>query len=146
MSDSIDDVAVEGNAVEQQEHAEADHDDGQSSQSGDEDAHIMLCQGQHYRCGCRERGADAGCQLYLLGDERSLLPLVRGNQNERIDENSPQIDSTVAANPRSAIRPRRPRTRHQPATCPAGRYTMVWANNPRGGVPDYGRARYAEPS
>ncbi len=42
-----------------------------------------------------ERGSDAGCQLYLLGDERSLLPLVRGNQNERIDEIVPRLPALL---------------------------------------------------
>ena len=89
LRDPVDGAAVEGDAVEQQKHTEADHDDGQSPRSGDEDAHIMSHQRQ--RCGCdgvekEESESDAGQQPYLFGGERLHIPLVRGDEDEHVDE------------------------------------------------------------
>lgn len=80
---------MEGDAVEQQEHAETYHDDGQFPTAGDEDSHVVPQQGQ--RCG---RGSiekekaepDAGHQPDLLGGERFHMPFVRGNENKHVDE------------------------------------------------------------
>lgn len=41
LRDPVDDAAMEGDAVEQQEHAEAHHDDGQFPTAGDEDSHVV---------------------------------------------------------------------------------------------------------
>ena len=89
MSDPVDDAAMEGSTVEQQEHAEAHHDDGQLPTAGDEDSPVVPQQGQ--RCGCggvekEEAEPDAGHQPDLLGGERLHMPLVRGNENEHVDE------------------------------------------------------------
>lgn len=89
MCDPVDDAAVESDAVEQQEHAEANHDDGQPPISGDEDSHVVPQQGQ--RCGCggvekEEAESDAGHQPDLLGGERLHIPLISRNQNEQVDE------------------------------------------------------------
>lgn len=89
MRDSVDGSIVEGDAAEQQEHAEAHHDDGQFPVSGDEDSHVVPQQGQ--RCGCggvekEEAESDAGHQPDLLGGERLHIPLISRNQNEQVDE------------------------------------------------------------
>ena len=89
LRDPVDDAAVEGDAVEQQEHAEAHHDDGQFPVSGDEDSHVVPQQGQ--RCGCggvekEEAESDADHQPDLLGGERLHIPLISRNQNEQVDE------------------------------------------------------------
>lgn len=80
---------MEGDAVEQQEHAEAHHDDGQFPTAGDEDSHVVPQQGQ--RCGRggiekEETKPDAGYQPDLLSGEWHHMPLVGGNEDEHVDE------------------------------------------------------------
>lgn len=46
---------------------------------------------QRQRCGCdgvekEESESDAGQQPYLLGSERLHIPLVRGDEDEHVDE------------------------------------------------------------
>lgn len=89
LRDPVDGTAVEGGAVEQQEHAEAHHDDGRFPTAGDEDSHVVPQQGQ--RCGRggiekEEAEPDAGHQPDLLGGERHHMPLVGGNEDEHVDE------------------------------------------------------------
>lgn len=85
---------MEGDAVEQQEHAEAEHDGGQPPMAGDEYAHVVPQQGQ--RCGCggiekEEAEPDTGRQPYLLGGEWFHVPLISRNQNEQVDETEETI-------------------------------------------------------
>lgn len=47
LRDPVDDAAVEGDAVEQQEHAEADHHHGEFPISGDEDSLVDVEQSQN---------------------------------------------------------------------------------------------------
>lgn len=94
LRDPVDDAAVEGGAVEQQEHAEAHHDDGQFPTAGDEDSHVVPQQGQ--RCGRggiekEETKPDAGHQPDLLGGERFHIPLISRNQNEQVDESEEAV-------------------------------------------------------
>lgn len=89
LCDPVDGPIVEGDAVEQEEHAEADHDDGQPPMAGDEYAHVVPQQGQ--RCGCggvekEEAEPNADHQPDLFGGERFHMPLISRNQNEQVDE------------------------------------------------------------
>lgn len=75
----VDGTAVEGGAVEQQEHAEADHDDGQPPIAGDVYSHVVPEQGQ--RCGRggvkhEEAESNTDHQPDLLGSERRILVVV----------------------------------------------------------------------
>ena len=90
----VDDSIVEGDAVEQQEHAEADHDGGQLPIAGEVDSHVVPQHGQ--RCGRggvekEEAEPDAGRQPDLLGGERFHIPLISRNQNEQVDETEETI-------------------------------------------------------
>lgn len=84
----VDDAAVEGHPVEQQEHAETNHDDGQFPIPDDEDVHIMSQQCRRGGSGGvqqEEAESNADHQPNLFGRERFHIPLVGGNQYEQID-------------------------------------------------------------
>lgn len=94
MRDSVDGSIVEGDPVEQQEHAEADHDDGQPPIAGDIYSHVVPEQRQ--RCGCggvekEKTEPNADHQPDLFGGERFHIPLISRNQNEQIDETEETI-------------------------------------------------------
>lgn len=94
MRDSVDGSIVEGDAAEQQEHAEADHDDGQPPITGDVYSHVVPKQRQCYGdAGVQQEKIepDAGRQPDLLGGERFHIPLISRNQNEQVDESEETI-------------------------------------------------------
>ncbi len=85
---------MESSTVKQQEHAEADYDDGQPPMAGDEYAHVVPQQGQ--RCGCggvekEEAEPNADHQPDLFDGERFHMPLISRNQNEQVDETEETI-------------------------------------------------------
>lgn len=89
LRDPVDGTAVEGGTVEQQEHAEAHHDDGQFPVSGDEDSHVVPKQRQRCRCGGVEKEeaeSDTNHQPDLFGRERFHIPLIGGDKDEHVDE------------------------------------------------------------
>lgn len=82
LRDPVDGSIVEGDAVEQQKHAEADHDDGQSPIAGDIYSHVVPEQRQCYGgAGVQQEKteSDAGRQPDLSGGERFYIPLVGGD-------------------------------------------------------------------
>lgn len=90
----VDGSIVEGDAAEQQEHAEADHDDGQPPIAGDIYSHVVPEQRQCYGgAGVQQEKTepDAGRQPDLLGGERFHIPLISRNQNEQVDETEETI-------------------------------------------------------
>ena len=85
----VDDAAMEGDPVEQQEHAETNHDDRQLPIPGDEDIHIVPEHGRHDgNPGIQQEKSktNADHQPDLPGGKRLHIPLIGGNQNEQIDE------------------------------------------------------------
>lgn len=75
----VDGSIVEGDAVEQQEHAEADHDDGQLPIAGDVYSHVVPEQRQCYGGAGVETETCANHQPDLSGGERFHVPLVGGD-------------------------------------------------------------------
>lgn len=89
LRDPVDGSIVEGDAVEQQKHAEADHDDGQSPIAGDIYSHVVPEQRQCYGgAGIQQEKTEtcANHQPDLSGGERFHAPLISRNQNEQVDE------------------------------------------------------------
>lgn len=89
LRDSVDGSIVEGDAVEQQEHAEAHHDDGQPPITGDVYSHVVPEQRQCYGgAGVQQEESEtcANHQPDLPGGERFHVPLISRNQNEQVDE------------------------------------------------------------
>lgn len=85
---------MEGDAAEQQEHVEADHDDGRLPIAGDVYFHVVPEQRQCYGgAGVQQEKTepDAGRQPDLLGGERFHIPLISRNQNEQVDETEETI-------------------------------------------------------
>ena len=82
LRDPVDGPIVEGDAVEQQEHAEADHDDGQLPIAGDVYSHVVPEQRQCYGgAGVQQEKTEtcANHQPDLSGGERFHVPLVGGD-------------------------------------------------------------------
>lgn len=94
MRDSVDGAIVEGDAVEQEEHAEADHDDGQPPTASDVYSHVVPEQRQCYGgAGVQQEESEtcANHQPDLSGGERFHVPLISRNQNEQVDESEETI-------------------------------------------------------
>lgn len=78
----VDGSIVEGDAAEQQEHAEADHDDGQLPIAGDIYSHVVPEQRQCYGgAGVQQEKTEtcANHQPDLFGGERFHVPLISRN-------------------------------------------------------------------
>ena len=85
---------MEGDAVEQEEHAEADHDDGQFPTAGDVYSRVVSEQRQCYGgAGVQQEKTEtcANHQPDLSGGERFHVPLISRNQNEQVDESEETI-------------------------------------------------------
>ena len=94
MRDPVDGSIVEGDAVEQEEHAEADHDDGQFPTAGDVYSRVVSEQRQCYGgAGVQQEKTEtcANHQPDLSGGERFHVPLISRNQNEQVDESEETI-------------------------------------------------------
>ena len=90
----VDGSIVEGDAVEQQEHAEADHDDGQPPTTGDVYSHVVPEQRQCYGgAGAQQEKTEtcANHQPDLSGGERFHVPLISRKQNEQVDESEEAV-------------------------------------------------------
>lgn len=86
LRDPVDGSIVEGDAVEQQKHAEADHDDGQLPIAGEEYSHVVSEQRQCYGGAGVQAETCANHQPDLSGGERFYVPLISRKQNEQVDE------------------------------------------------------------
>lgn len=94
MRDPVDGSIVEGDAVEQEEHAEANHDDGQFPTAGDVYSRVVSEQRQCYGgAGVQQEKTEtcANHQPDLSGGERFHVPLISRNQNEQVDESEETI-------------------------------------------------------
>lgn len=94
LRDSVDEAVVEGDAVEQQEHAEADYDDGQPPIAGDIYSHVVPEYRQCYGgAGVQQEKTEtcANHQPDLSGGERFHVPLISRNQNEQVDESEEAV-------------------------------------------------------
>lgn len=80
LRDAVDDTAMEGDAVEQRKHAEADHHHGELPISSDKDSFVDAEQSQNGRDSCVEQDESyAGKRKNpcLFGRQRAQMPLVR---------------------------------------------------------------------
>lgn len=85
LRDTVNDAVVEGDSIEQQEHAETNHDDGKFPVSNDKDVHIMSQQGCRIGNTCIQKEAAEPEQNHQPGlheCERFQVPLVGGDENK----------------------------------------------------------------
>ena len=94
LRDSVDGSIVESSTVKQQEHAEADYDDGQPPIAGDIYSHVVPEYRQCYGgAGVQQEKTEtcANHQPDLSGGERFHVPLIGSNQNEQVDESEEAV-------------------------------------------------------
>lgn len=95
LRDSVDGSIVESSTVKQQEHAEADYDDGQPPIAGD--IYIPMSCPSSLQCyggaGVQQEKTEtcANHQPDLSGGERFHVPLIGRNQNEQVDESEEAV-------------------------------------------------------